>query len=182
MNVYLILMLFSILCFNQVKPITVLETDKIYITISNNIFLINLIQNSITEELISILPLKTKFIGENSFQKTISLSTKLEIPNILSNHTIEGNKGDIILFKGKELVILKGRNIINNNNNEYIKIGYIENVEKLLNLIEKKKSIILWNSFNYENNIGKVKPYGYYTSLMNFLTWKIFTFICFILL
>ena len=173
---------FSILCFYPAKSYTILETDKIYISISNNIFLMNLVQNSITEELISILPLKTKLIGENSFQASISLTTELEIPNVLGNSAIEGNKGDVILFKGKELIILKENYIISNGNNDYTKIGYIEDVEKLLNLIEKKKKFILWNSLNYENNSRKVKPYGYYTSLMNFLTWKIFTFICFILL
>ena len=182
MNTYLIILICSLLCFSQVENNAVLETDKIYISISNNIFLMNLIQNSITEELISILPLKTKFLGENTFQANISLTTKLEIPNLFDNKVIEGNKGDAILFKGKELIILKEKYIINNYKNEYIKIGHIGDVEKLLNLIEKKKSFVLWNSLNYENNSGKIKPYGYYTSLMNFLTWKIFTFICFILL
>ena len=182
MNTYLSFLFFSILCFCPAKTYTVLETDKIYISISNNIFLMNLVQNSITQELISILPLKTKFIGENSFQTTVSLTTELEIPNVLDNNIIEGNKGDVLLFKGKELIIFKEKNIISHSNNDYIKIGYIEDVEKLLNLIEKKKKFILWNSLNYENNSEKVKPYGYYTSLMNFLTWKIFTFICFILL
>ena len=182
MNTCLSFLFFSILCFCPTKTYTVLETDKIYISISNNIFLMNLAQNSITEELISILPLKTKLLGENSSQATISLTTELEIPNALRKSAIEGNKGDVILFKGKELIILKENYIISNDNNDYIKIGYIEDVEKLLNLIEKKKKFILWNSLNYENNSRKVKPYGYYTSLMNFLTWKIFTFICFILL
>ena len=182
MNTYLKILIFVFLCFSPVKTNTVLETDKIYISVSNNIFLMNLIQNSITEELISILPLKTKFIGENSSQTTISLTTDLDISKLFGCNVIEGDKGDAILFKGKELIILKEKYLINNDNNDYIKIGYIEDVEKLLKLIEMKKNCILWNSLNYENNSRKVKHYGYYTNLMHFLTWKIFTFICFILL
>ena len=81
------------------------------------------------------------------------------------------------------MILLNEPALLNNiNDNDYIKIGEIDNADKLFNNISMNKSILIWNSLNYENQKEKVKPYGYYTSLMNFFTWKIFTFICFILL
>ena len=69
-----------------------------------------------------------------------------------------------------------------NKNGDYLKIGFLKETEEFLNLIKINKSIFLWNTLNYENDKGKVKPYGYYTSIMNYLTWKVFTFFLFLLL
>ena len=55
-----------------------LEEDKIYILIGEETFLINLIKNSITKELISLLPLKTKFFEENEGKKFLPLSVQIE--------------------------------------------------------------------------------------------------------
>ena len=159
----------------------ILDIDKMYISIGKEMFLINLIQNEVSEELISILPLKTKLIEENTSEKRLSISTHIEIPQIYYSSIIKANKGDIMLYKGKELIILKESKAFSNDNNEYIKIGSNKEVEKLLSNISKNKTIYIWNKLNYENQKGKVEPYEY-NSLMNFFTWKVFTFVCFILL
>ena len=39
-----------------------IENDKLYMLIGDETFLINLIENSVTQELISILPMKLKYI------------------------------------------------------------------------------------------------------------------------
>ena len=159
----------------------ILDTDKMYISIGKEMFLINLIQNEVSEELISILPLKTKLIDENINEKRLSISTHIEIPKMYSSSVIKANKGDIMLYKRKELIILKESKTFSNDYNEYIEIGSNKEVEKLLSNISKNKTIYIWNKLNYENQKEKVEPYEY-NSLMNFFTWKVFTFVCFILL
>ena len=158
----------------------ILDTDKMYISIGKEMFLINLIQNEVSKELISILPLKTKLIEENKNEKRLSISIHIEIHKMYSSSVIKANKGDI-MWKGKELIIIKESKSFINDNNEYIKIGSNKEVEKLLSNISRNKTIYIWNKLNYENQKGKVEPYEY-NSLMNFFTWKIFTFVSFLLL
>ena len=111
------------------------------------------------------------------------LNTRIDTKPIESS-TFHVNKGDLLLFKGKELILLDESYIINDLNGEYIKIGSIANNEKenIFNSVSKNKTIFLWNTLNYQNHQGKVKPYGFYNSLMNYFTWKIFTLLCFILI
>ena len=159
-----------------------LKEDIMYILIGEEIFPISLIESQTTKELISILPLKTRLIQNDSTKIQMPLSTQIDttIFNEIKN-PIKGNKGDIILYKGNEIIILNESTILNNINGDYIKIGNCENSEELLNKSGKKKTILLWNALNYENHKGKVKPYGYY-SIINYLTFKILTVFCFLLL
>ena len=99
-----------------------------------------------------------------------------------TNYDFKGNKGDLMLYKGKELILLNEDTNLINENGDYLKIGHTNDVENLFSSISRNKRILLWNTLNYENHLGKVKPYGYYTSIMNYFTWKIFTFFCFLLL
>lgn len=186
MKAYQAIFIFSFLYLITSKTDTNnLDTNKIYIAVGREIFPVNLLQNEITEEIITILPLKTIITKEtkNETSRYISLKTQIDIAATITSGSINGSRGDIILYKGQELIILNEPVLFNNiNDNEYIKVGEIDNVDNLFNIISMNKSIFIWNSLNYENQKEKVKPYGYYTSLMNFFTWKIFTFICFILL
>jgi len=182
-----ILYILSILLFYEVTSISLditLSTDKMYILIGEKTFLINLIQSKITEELISIMPLKTKIIQENSQSISMPLSIQRETSNLQSiqNKQLNANKGDLILLKGNGLILINEPKEFNNENGEYIKVGHMKEVEELFNSVKRNKSIFLLNTLNYENHKGKVKPYGYYTNIMNFLTWKVFTFFCFLLL
>jgi hypothetical protein len=185
MKVYKLILILSFLFLTTSKITNInLDTDKIYIVIDKEIFQVNLLQNEITEELITLLPLKIKLIEEsrNETMKYLPLNTQIEIPDCFSSEIVKGNKGDIILYKGNKIIILSESSLFNNlNGNDYIKIGKIYD-EKFFNSFSKNKSILLWNTLNYENQKEKVKPYAFYTSLMNFFTWKIFTIICFILL
>ena len=186
MKAYQIIFIFSFLYLIISKTVAnTLDTDKIYIAFGRDIFPVNLLQNEITEELVTILPLKTKISNgtTNENSRHISLKTQIDISMPIISNSINAERGDIILYKGQELIILNEPALLNNiNDNDYIKIGEIDNSDKLFDKISMNKSILLWNSLNYENQKEKVKPYGYYTSLINFFTWKIFTFICFILL
>ena len=161
-----------------------LEQDKMYILINETAYMINLKENPITTELISLLPLKTKIIEKDySTSKYMLLNTKIDTFQIESS-AFHANKGDLILSNGKELILLNEPSTINNVNGDYIKIGSIAENEKesLFNSMTKNKTIFLWNTLNYQNHQEKVKTYGVYNSLMNFFTWKIFTLLCFILI
>ena len=162
----------------------ILDSDKMYIYIGEKIFLINLLENEITKELISILPLKTKLVKENAQTSHMKLSIKIETSNYVSmgEELIKGKKGDIFLFQGNEIILLNEPKNFPNENRNYIKIGFFGETENLISSMKNNKTIFLWNTLNYENHKGKVKPYGYYTNIMNYFTWKVFTFFCFLLL
>lgn len=179
-------LILSMMLISFVAAITfdnALKEDKMYILIGEEIFPVNLIQSPITLDLISILPLKMKLIQEDFDRINLKLKMQIEttlIPSIESS--IKCLKGDILLYQGKELVIINKSTILENDKGDYIKIGNCENCDELSNKIEKNKTILLWNSLNYENHEGKVKPYGNYNSVLNYFTWKIFTFFCFLLI
>lgn len=185
MNSYIYIL--SIILFSVVSAVkfeNILKDDKMYILIGEDIFPVNLIPCPINTDLISILPLKTKLIQADTskinLQLKIQIETALSIPDLTPS--INCKIGDFLLFQGNQLVIIKEPTSISNDNGEYVKIGNCPRAEELIYLIEKNKSILLWNSLNYENHEGKVKPYGNYNSIMNFFTWKIFTFFCFLLI
>lgn len=177
----------SIILFSVVAAATFensLKDDKMYILIGEDIFPINLISSPINTDLISILPLKTKLVQQDTvkahLQLKVQIDTALSIPDLTSS--INCIKGDVLLYQGAQLVIIKESTTINNESGDYIKLGNCPRSEELMNNIEATKSILLWNSLNYENHEGKVKPYGNYNSIMNYFTWKIFTFFCFLLI
>ena len=181
-----ILYFLSFLIYFGVSAISVkntIEDDKLYILIGEETFLVNLIENPVTKELISVLPMKIKLLNEGISSKNMSLTFKIDTTNLISSESpkIKATKGDLILFKGKELVLANEETAINNESGDYIKIGNTKESESLFNSLTKSKRILLWNTLNYDNHRGKVKPYGYF-SIMNYFTWKIFTFFCFLLI
>ena len=183
MNIRYILSLLLLYIVNALS-IDVLDKDKMYILIGEEIFMVNLTENEITKELISVLPLKSKLIKENSYSIHIPLSVRIdtELQYPIQNSPLISNKGDLFLFKGKELILFNEFINLNDMNKDYIKIGNVVEAEGILKYAEKNSSIFLWNTLNYVNQKEKVRPYGYYNSLMNYFTWKVFTFFCFLLL
>ncbi len=178
LSLILIFEAFSISLENKI------ENDKLYILIGEKTFLVNLVENQVTKELISVLPMKIKLQNEDVSSKSLSLRIQIETSEVVpaTNSAFNGIKGDLILFQGKELILLNEETFFENDKEDYLKIGHTEDAESLFSSITKNKRILLWNSLNYENNLGKVKPYAYYNSIMNYFTWKIFTFFCFLLL
>ena len=155
--------------------------NKIYLIVEEVLFPIITAENALTQKLISII---------QNEQTSIRMSFRAKIEpgllDVISNDPIEGKKGDLLLYNGKEIILLKEdttfTTFMDGDSGEYVKIGKCSDTEEFLNRIETNKTVFLWNSFNYENQKGKVKPYGKYFSIMNFFTWKIFTFFCFILI
>ena len=186
-NIYIL----SILIIKIISIISIsnsLDSDKMYIFLDEKIYLINLKENDITNELICILPLKTKLVEEEDekHKYLIPLLDEIETSNFIfeqeENKNIKAVKGDLLLFKKKELILFNEDKSFFDENNDYIKIGRLDDVDDFLNSVKKNNKIFLWNELNYQNQKGKVKPNVYYTSIMNYLTWKIFTFFCFIFL
>ena len=188
-----IIYILSILIFKIASSISVknsLDSDKMYIFFEEKIFKINLIESDITNELISILPLKTKLIEDdinlNNHKYSIPLLEDIEVSNLIIeqeyNKNIKVTKGDIILYKRRHLILFDEEESFFDENNDYIKIGKMDNVDEFLSTIKNESKIFLWNTLNYQNQKEKVKPNVYYTSIMNYLTWKIFTVFCFIFL
>ena len=160
-----------------------INTNVLYIRIGENIFSVNLYENPIKEELISLLPLRSNPIEKNGL-KYLPLSLEIEEDNIMkeSNNLMVAEAGDILLYKKREIIIVNKKIDIENLEGEYIKIGHTDKVNELYDLIIHNKPVYLWNSFNYINYNEKIKPNEHYMSIMNFITWKIVMIICFFFL
>ena len=161
-----------------------LEEDKIFIILGKETFLVRLIKNQMTKELISVLPLKTNLLEEKQSSRNLPLSVKIGTENYASLQIpyTEGNKGDLYLYKGKDLILFNETATISNNG-EYVKLGIIDQVDELFDVMKKyKNNILLWNTLDYAIHKGKINPNTYYISLMNFFTWKVLTFFCFLFL
>ena len=185
MNSYILLL--SSILFYSVSAVSfenLLKEDIMFLLIEEETFPINLIESPITKELISILPLKIRQIQKDSTKINMPLRANLETIDLVSslNSANKANKGDVFLYKGKEIIILNEITDLYGDKEDYIKIGTCKKTEELLNKITKSKSIFLWNTLNYENHKGKVRPHAKYNSIMNYFTWKIFTFFCFLLI
>ena len=185
-----IIYILSIFIFEMIYAISIdnsLDSDKMYIFLEEKIFLINLKESEITNELISILPLKTKLVEEENKKDKYKIPLFEDITSNFifeqeENKNIKVAKGDILLYKRKELILFNEDNSFYDYNNDYIKMGKLNDIDDFLNSVKKNNKIFLWNTLNYQNEKGKVKPNVYYTDIMNYLTWKIFTFLCFIFL
>ena len=105
-NIYIL----SILIIKIISIISIsnsLDSDKMYIFLDDKIFLIDLKESDITNELICILPLKTKLVEEEDekHKYIIPLLDEIETSNFIfeqeENKNIKAVKGDILLFKKK---------------------------------------------------------------------------------
>ena len=110
MNSFFIL-IFLYLCYSS-QSISIdnsLIESTLYIKLGEEMFSVKLYDNHIRGELISLLPLRVNPLKENEF---ISLLLPLEIrmekefSTVGHNSLIEAEKGDIVLFKRKELIII----------------------------------------------------------------------------
>ena len=184
MNSFYIL-LFSYL-YTLISSISIdnIPTEGImYIKIGEKMFSLNIYDNPISKELISLLPIKSVPVDKNNM-KYFSLGLEIEEEDSLDEKDliIKADAGDVLLYKKKEIIIVNRKINFDNYNGEYIKLGYTKFTNELHDTLKYNKPVYLWNSFNYQNYNEKIKPHEYYMSIMNFLTWKIVTIFCFLFL
>lgn len=164
--------------------------DKLYLLLGHETFDASLDFNPISIELINTLPMKINLNLEkddelkisNQSLKYIPLATKIESTKNSETFIDKTNKGDVMIFNGTYLVLCNEDQVIKSNNNKYVKIGNINNMKNLFESFKNQKKLVLWNRINYDNYKGQVVPYDYYIRLINYLTWKSLTFVCFLLI
>ena len=185
MNSFFISLFIYICCLSSIISIDKTLSESImYIRFGEEMFLINLYDNPIRKEIISLMPLKSNPIEKNNL-KYLPLSLEIEEEYSLYNQDpiVEADVGDIFLFQRKEIIIINKKTNFDNTNGEYIKLGKTDFVNELYDSMKfNNKPVYLWNSYNYADYNEKIKPHEYYMSIMNFLTWKILTVICFLFL
>jgi len=120
-----------------------------YIRLGEEMFLINLFDNPIRKEIISLMPLKSIPVEKNNF-KYLPLSLEIEEDSSILNQdpVIKADVGDIFLYQRKELIIINRKTEFENFNGEYIKLGKTEYTNELYDSIKHNKPVYLWNSFN----------------------------------
>ena len=126
-NVTFLFLLFIILFYavSSVSYEYILKEDVMYIIIGEEIFPISLNESPITKEFISILPLKIRQIQKDSTKIKMPLSFNIETTSFYSsiNNLTEANKGDIILYKGKEVIIFKEPTNLSKENGNFFLLG-----------------------------------------------------------
>ena len=160
------------------------KQNNLYLLLGHNAFKANLEFNQVSMELTNILPMKLKkeAVIENKNLTYIPLTTKIDsFKNIESNFN-EIHEGDLMIYNGTFLVLCNKNRTIENDNNYYVKIGKMGKINEFNDELKNQKNIMLWNNLNYENHKGQVVPYDYYRRIINFLTWKSLTFVCFLLI
>lgn len=175
-----LLNLFDIFTFSFEK---ISIDEKLYILVDQNTYATTLNKNPVTMELINILPMKLKINKEkeviNGSLKFIPLTSKIESFRNMQSSNNKLFEGDVLIYNGTYLVLC-GKNQTIENGNYYIKIGNMDNMGELFSSFKNNKKITLWNSLNYDNHKSQVVPYDYYIRIINFLTWKSLTFVCFL--
>lgn len=178
-NVFIFITFLGLVSAELSQAEETLEQDKMYISSGSEIILVNLENNPISSELVNILPLKPKQLQENEVSKLLQLSVQIESAKQINTFAKKAYKGDLFLLKGNSLLFAKESFDIEVDG--YVKIGKIKNMEKLIEVFETNKNIVLWNTLNYYNHQGGRHPYDYF-KIINYLTWKTLTFICFLFL
>ena len=160
------------------------QKDKLFILMGEEVFQVNLLENPITNEIINNMPIIAEYDQKDSMLLLPPINYNLEINNLFheSNLSLETNKGDLLLKQGKEFIIMNEAQVLNNEKNEYIKLGNCENIDSLMDKLDKKINIILMNNLNYEDHLGKLNTYAKYNIIWNYFTWKVFTFFCFLII
>ena len=83
----------------------------------------------------------TGTIKEEDYSKiNMRLNAQIETANLVPtlNTSIDGKKGDLFLYQGKELILLNASSTIINDAGDYVKIGSYKNSEELMNKIDVK--------------------------------------------
>ena len=182
MKLFCLLLIINISIILSISFGKINKQDKLYLLLGHNTFSVNLEYNPVSMELINILPMKLKkeAVTENKNLTYIPLTTKIDSFNSIESNFNEISEGDLMIYNGTFLVLCNKNQTIENNNNDYIKIGKMGKINDFFDEFKSQKNIMLWNSLNYDNHKGQVVPYDYYIRIINFLTWKSLTFVCFL--
>ena len=118
------------------------------------------------------MPVITEYNKKDSLTILYPINLNLEMNNSFQNLnlTFESNKGDLMLYQGKEFIIINEAQVLNNEKNEYIKLGNFENVEDLISKLDTTINILLMNNLNYEDHLGKLNTYAKYNIIWNYFT------------
>ena len=152
------------------------QKDKIYIQINDDddVFTIDLIQSIYSERLLNALPLSTYLLEENQYMNRLPISNVDVESNNLSFSTkanINAKKGDILLFKGKDILILNEDKVFEG---EYTKIGNLKQINDFSIKIKKIKNFVtfsLINSIDFEEHEKRLRR----EHLINYFILKLIT-------
>jgi len=153
------------------------ENYKIFIQINDDddVFTIDLIKSPQSERLLNVLPLSTYLLENNEYIINMPITSIDMDSNCLSfstNINLNAKKGDMILFKGKEIILVKEPQVFDG---EYIKIGYTRHMDEFSNKIKKSKNFVTFSILNavaYKEHENRLK----HEHVINYFILKIITF------
>ena len=164
---------------NLISCLSELDQNQIFLTIGSKTITATLDSNKAVNNLKTVFPLRVKMYDYASLAKGYNFSSSFRKIRKEDENMENLQIGDIILYDHKHLMIFY-QNF--KNVDKYIKVGHIDSVEGLKEKLGENDIEILWSLCDPQKDDCKVPLNNYYSSLIHYLTWKVFSFVCFLLL
>ena len=164
---------------NLLQCLNELEQNQLFLTVNSKTITATLDSNKAVNYLKSVFPLRVKMYDYASMAKGYNFSSSFKKIRKENVNTDNLQIGDIVLYDQKHLMIFY-QNF--KNEDKYIKIGHVDSVEGLKEKLGENDIEVLWSLCDPQKDDCKVPFNNYYSSLIHYLTWKVFSFVCFLLL
>ena len=159
------------------------EQNQIFLTIGSKTITATLDSNKFENKAVTylktLLPLKLPMYDYASLAKGYSFHSPFKKLKLEMEQTDNIQIGDIVLYDYKHLMIFYQKF---KNDEKYIKIGKLNSIDGLKDLFGEKEINIVWSLCDPSKDDCKVTFNSYYSRFIHYLTWKVFSFICFLLL
>ena len=160
-----------------------LEQNQIYITVGSKTITATLDSNKVENKAVTylktLLPLRFPMYDYASLAKGYTFHSPFKKMNSEMEQSDDIQIGDIVLYDYKHLMVFYQRF---KNDEKYIKIGKLNSIDGLNDLFGEKEINVVWSLCDPSKDDCKVTFNSYYFRFIHYLTWKVFSFVCFLLL
>ena len=163
----------------QIKSLNEIDQNKLYLTIDSKTITATLESSQSVTYLKTLLPLRLKMYNYASLAQGYTFSSYYKKLNLEEEINTDIKIGDIVLFDYKHLMIFYQNFKVED---KYIKIGHVDSVDKLNGIFGDKDTSVVWSLCDPQKDDCKVPFSNYYSRFIHYLTWKVFSFVCFLLL
>ena len=160
-----------------------LEQNKIYLTVGSKTLTATLDsingENKAVTYLKNLLPVKYQMYDYASLAKGYTFHSSFKKMKFEMEKNDDIKIGDIVLYDYKHLMIFYHKF---KSDEKYIKIGKLDSIDELNDFLGEKEINVVWSLCDPTKNDCSITFNSYYSRFIHYLTWKVFGFVCFLLL